>query len=127
MQVTVLVVAGRRNVHAWVAGTTTWTPPGIPNPTFWQYIINTVAVDFGFLYVIIGPLLFLPAARGSLINAFLGVRYGTMIKWHRCAVCKFKGFCAFHSVNCRITATPRDLCSHPVGVVQAWNACMRIP
>ena len=47
-------------------------------------MLNTWAVNFGILYIYMAPLLFLPAARGSLINAFLGVHYGTMIKWHRC-------------------------------------------
>ena len=47
-------------------------------------MLNTWAINFGILYIYMAPLLFLPAARGSLINAFLGVHYGTMIKWHRC-------------------------------------------
>lgn len=31
------------------------------------------------------PLLFAFAARGSLLNTYLGVKYGTMLKWHRYA------------------------------------------
>ena len=52
-----------------------------------QFWLNVVALGFGVLFIVVGPLLFLPAARGSLINTFLGVHYGTAIKWHRCVLC----------------------------------------
>lgn len=51
-----------------------------------QHILDTIAVGFGVLFIIIGPVLFLPVARGSLVNTFLGVKYGTAIKWHRYAL-----------------------------------------
>ena len=50
-----------------------------------QHYLEGIALAFGVLFIINGPVLFLPAARGSLINTFLGVKYGVAIKWHRCA------------------------------------------
>jgi hypothetical protein len=49
-----------------------------------QFYLRAVGINFGILFIVIGPLLFLPACRGSLVNTFLGVHYGTAIKWHRC-------------------------------------------
>ena len=50
-----------------------------------QFNLRLAGIGFGILFIAVGPLLFLPAARGSLVNTFLGVHYGTAIKWHRCA------------------------------------------
>ncbi|NJR43090.1 MAG: hypothetical protein HC767_10980 [Akkermansiaceae bacterium] len=45
----------------------------------------SVQVGFwlGIDWLIQLPLLFAFAARGSLLNTYLGVKYGTMLKWHR--------------------------------------------
>lgn len=45
-----------------------------------------VAFWLGIDWLIQLPLLFAFAARGSLLNTYLGVKYGTMLKWHRCAL-----------------------------------------
>jgi hypothetical protein len=49
-----------------------------------QFWLEKIALALGVLYIVVAPWLFLPAARGSLLNTFLGVRYGVAIKWHRC-------------------------------------------
>ena len=77
-----------------------------------QHYLEGVALAFGVLFIINGPVLFLPAARGSLINTFLGVKYGVAIKWHRCV--------AAHISSCsrvRCECSVRDMC-HLV----AWSA-----
>jgi hypothetical protein len=58
----------------------------IQNPSKAQHYIRTVGIFLGILYLALGPLLFLPVCRGSLVNSFLGVRYGVAIKWHRCSL-----------------------------------------
>eukprot|EP00892_Ulva_mutabilis_P005804 jgi/Ulvmu1/3596/UM017_0008.1 len=51
--------------------------------------VNGIGEDFnvgfwlGIDWLIQLPLLFAFAARGSLLNTYLGVKYGTMLKWHR--------------------------------------------
>jgi hypothetical protein len=50
-----------------------------------QFKLQSFGLVCGMLFMVVGPVLFLPACRGSLINSFLGIRYGTAIKWHRCA------------------------------------------
>jgi hypothetical protein len=56
-----------------------------------QFELRTFGLACGILFMIVGPVLFLPACRGSLINTFLGIRYGTAIKWHRCVERNPKG------------------------------------
>jgi hypothetical protein len=62
----------------------------IKNPTKAQFFLEQIGLLLGLLYIINGPLLFLPASRGSLLNTFLGVRYGVAIKWHRCSAVAFQ-------------------------------------
>ena len=39
------------------------------------------------------PVLFAFAARGSLLNTYFGVKYGTMLKWHRYACMRSASTC----------------------------------
>lgn len=63
-----------------------------------QYFTERVGLVFGLMFLILAPILFLPVARGSLINTFLGVKYGTMVKWHRYAQLLF--WCAMSPCTC---------------------------
>jgi hypothetical protein len=58
----------------------------IKRPSEFQFWLDQISLLFAILFIINGPLLFLPACRGSLLNTFLGVRYGVAIKWHRCVL-----------------------------------------
>lgn len=63
-----------------------------------QFWLQLTGLGFGILFRIVGPVLFLPVCRGSLINTFLGVKYGTAIKWHRWVGCQTLLFIIVHGI-----------------------------
>ena len=48
-----------------------------------QYWMDVIALMFAELSWILWPLIFAFAARVSLLNEYFGVKFGTMVKWHR--------------------------------------------
>ena len=62
-----------------------------------QFWLEQVGLYAGVLFLLNGPVLFLPAARGSLLNTFFGVRYGVAIKWHRCGAGLLDAWLRAHS------------------------------
>lgn len=49
-----------------------------------QFWAERIALWTGTDFLISAPFLFAFVARGSLVNSYLGVSFGTIIKWHRC-------------------------------------------
>jgi hypothetical protein len=85
LQVGLLGYAIRDAAKEWDAGEVT-EAHAIKSPSKAQHFIRVIGIYFGVLFLALGPLLFLPVCRGSLVNTFLGVRYGVAIKWHRCSL-----------------------------------------
>ena len=48
-----------------------------------QFWVERVALWTGTDFLISAPFLSAFVARGSLVNSYLGVPYGTIVKWHR--------------------------------------------
>ena len=76
----------------WLHGGVTSYAIGSPSATqYWlEYIGLWLAVDFE----IQAPFLFAFAARGSLVNSYLGISFGTIIKWHRYGAISCHAFCS---------------------------------
>ena len=56
----------------------------VENPSEAQYWLERVGLWLAVDFQIQAPFLFAFAARGSLVNSYLGISFGTIIKWHRC-------------------------------------------
>ena len=76
--------------EVWEAGTL--DDVGIPqNYNEGQFWVERVALWTGTDFLITAPFLFAFVARGSLVNSYFGVSYGTIVKWHRCALADLEG------------------------------------